>query len=78
MKLRIITSEKTYEHFISWIDINTPAGNTIILEHHAPMVAQLVTGKKLHFKLKTGETESITVAKPGIIEVTREHVTVLI
>ena len=78
MKLRIITAQKINEYFVSWIDIHTPAGNAVILEHHAPMVAMLVPGRKLSFKLKTGETEHVSVTKSGIIEIQRDQVTVLI
>ena len=78
MKLRIITSSQTQEFLISWIDIHTLSGNTMILEDHAPMVATLTSSRKLTFKLKTGETESILVTKPGIIEIQRKQITVLL
>ena len=42
------------------------------------MVATLTSGRKLVFKLKTGETESIAIIKPGIIEIQRKQITVLL
>ncbi len=78
MKLRVISSSKTEHYHISWIDIHTPSGNAIILEGHTSMVATLTSGRKLVFKLKTGETESIAIIKPGIIEIQRTQITILL
>jgi F0F1-type ATP synthase epsilon subunit len=78
MKLRIITSAQTTDHLVSWVDIHTPTGNAIILEDHIPMVAILTSNKKLTFKLKTGEVESVSIIKDSIIEIQRKEITILL
>jgi len=78
MTLHIITPETTQTFSITWLEAHTPAGNLIIQQHHAPIILTLLSHKPIIFRLKTGKQESITIKKPGILEVTRTKITALI
>lgn len=77
MKLQIITTQKTSEHEIDWIELNTPAGNMIIEQGHAPMIIELSSGFELMYQLQSGATESIMIVQ-GVVHVTRQDVKILL
>jgi F0F1-type ATP synthase epsilon subunit len=68
MKLQIITSQKTTEINIDWIEFNTPVGNMVIQEGHAPMIIELASGYELLYQTK----------HQGVAHVTRTGVKILL
>lgn len=77
MKLSIIDTEKTVEYNVKWVELNTPAGNMVIQEQHAPIIIELASGKKLLFELDNGMQQSIPITQ-GVAHVTRLQVKILI
>lgn len=77
MKLQIITTQKISEHEIDWIELNTPAGNMVIEQGHAPMIIELSSGFELMYQLQNGATESMMVVQ-GVVHVTRQDVKILL
>ena len=77
MELRIVSAEKSQIFSIAWVEANTPVGNFVIQDGHAPMVLALSPGKQLVFQLKSGKKESLTVEN-GMLEVHRTSATVLL
>ena len=76
MKLTIHTPSTDVTYFVAWIEINTPMGNYIIQEGHAPTILTLSPFKPLIFRLKTGKQETVTVYH-GTIEIKRESATII-
>lgn len=77
MKLSIIDTEKTVEHSVNWVELNTPVGNMVIQQQHAPTIIELAPNQELLFELDTGETQSVHI-KHGLAHVTRLEVKILI
>lgn len=77
MKLSIIDTEKTVEHNVNWVELNTPVGSMVIQEQHAPIIVELASGKDLVFELDTGEQKSVVVSH-GVAHITRLQVKILI
>ena len=77
MKLIIISPETQEEFEIAWIEVNTHAGNFIVLPDHAPMVATLTPKQKVIFCLANGKQETIK-PEAGTVEVKRTTVTLLL
>ena len=76
MKLSIVDPEKIKIYHVSWVELNTHAGNMVIQENHAPMIVKLADNNELLFCLTTGEQESVQVAQ-AIAHVTRSEVKIL-
>jgi F0F1-type ATP synthase epsilon subunit len=76
MKLNIVSpfAQKTFD--ITWIEINTPAGNFVIQPGHAPMVVALSAHKDITICLTNGKQQNFFI-KQGIIDITRTTITVL-
>jgi len=77
MKLQIITSQKTTEFDVDWVECNTPVGNMVIQEGHVPMIVELCSGYEFLYQLKHGSLESIMIIQ-GVAHVTRTGVTILL
>jgi len=77
MKLLIISPETRQEHDVAWVEINTKAGNFIILAEHAPMVATLTENQDVTFCFEDGKQETIN-PTGGTAEVTRSAVKLLL
>ena len=77
MKLKVITTQRVVEHQVDWVELNTPVGNMIVQESHAPMIVQLTPGLELSFQLTGGAIESILVVQ-GMAHVTRAEVKILL
>jgi len=77
MKLKIISPdlEKTVD--IAWIELNTQAGNFVILPKHAPMITALSPDKELTFCLTNGKQETI-IQTGGTVSISRQDVTLLL
>lgn len=77
MKLIIIRSSETDEHSISWIELNTPSGNIVIQEDHAPCILELKPDDSVLFQLTTGKQKSVQI-KHGFAHILRDRVTIII
>ncbi len=77
MKLQLLSPESSKTVTVSWLEINTKAGNFIIQPGHGPMLLSLQPNQPLHYCLENGKQETIT-PKSGIVEVTRDQVIVLL
>ena len=77
MKLKIITTQKIIEHEVDWVELNTPVGNMIIQQGHAPVIIQLSSGYEFIYQITDGSTESIMIVQ-AVAHVTRFEVQVLI
>lgn len=77
MKLEIISPEQTESFNVAWIEINTPTGNFVIQQGHAPTILILSPEKLLNFCLDSGKKESRMI-KRGIIEIGRDKATLLV
>ena len=78
MKLLIISPQHQESYIIEWVEVNTPQGNLVIQPGHAPLIVTLVSHKDITFLLKTGETHSMRLERPGFLEIDRNSVTALI
>ena len=78
MKLRIVSPTKSTELEVVWLEINTPDGNFIIQSGYIPTTFLLAPNKEMHYCFKTGKQESISIAKGGILEITKQEVIALL
>jgi F0F1-type ATP synthase epsilon subunit len=62
---------------IVWLEINTPAGNMVIQEGHAPMVVEIEPNSELLFMQQNGKQISVFVLQ-GFIHVTRQDIKLLV
>jgi F0F1-type ATP synthase epsilon subunit len=77
MKLKIISPENEQEFEVAWLDIETSAGNFVILEGHVPMIVTIDPNKQFSFCLKNGKQE-IVACDGGIVEINRDLVKILL
>lgn len=77
MELKIVSPEGTQVHKITWLELNTSAGNFVIQPEHAPMIVTLAPDKNVIFCLKNGKQETFA-PTGGIAEITRNSATLLI
>jgi F0F1-type ATP synthase epsilon subunit len=76
MKLTINTPNHTTHYSIAWLEINTPTGNYIIQQGHAPMILSLSYRQPMIFRLKTGKQETLIVHH-GIAKIDRVSATIV-
>lgn len=77
MKLSLITPLSAKTIPVAWIELNTPAGNFVILPGHAPMIVTLSPNKQLTYGLSSGKQESCLVHR-GIAEINRHATTIIL
>ena len=77
MKLQIITTQKTTQYDIDWIELNTPVGNMVIQEGHAPMLVELSSGYELLFQTTAGASMSLMIVQ-GVAHISRNDVKILL
>jgi len=78
VKFNVISPQQTQKYTINWVEINTPSGNLIIQNGHAPMIFTLVANKDVRFQLKTGEEISMLLDREAFLHVERNEATALI
>jgi F0F1-type ATP synthase epsilon subunit len=76
MKLSLVTPLSSKALTVAWLELNTPAGNFVILPGHAPMIVTLSTNKKLTYCLSSGKQESCMVRR-GIAQIDRHTTTII-
>lgn len=77
MKFSVISPHLTAQYTIVWIEINTPVGNMVIQENHAPMVVEIEPNSEILFMQQNGKQISIFVLQ-GFIHVTRQEIKLLV
>ena len=77
MKFSVISPYSTIEHNIVWAEINTPVGNMVIQEGHAPMIIEIEPSSEILFMQHNGKQTSLIVAQ-GFIHVARDGIKLLI
>lgn len=77
MKFSVISPHAVVHHTIVWVEINTPVGNMVIQENHAPMVVEIEPNSELLFMQPNGKQISIIVLQ-GFIHVTRQEIKLLV
>lgn len=75
--LIVASPEHRQEIPITWLEINTPSGNFVILPGHAPMIITLTPNAPVTYCLSSGHQKSIDVVG-GIAHITRTEVTLLL
>ena len=74
----IIISPLAHKNFnVSWLEINTAAGNFVIQPGHVPTIMTLTPEQKFTFCLNNGKRESIVI-KQGVIHITRTTATLIL
>ncbi|MBP6869330.1 hypothetical protein KBC04_00380 [Candidatus Babeliales bacterium] len=77
MKFSVISPHSVIHHTIVWIEINTPVGNMVIQEGHAPMVVEIEPNSELLFMQHNGKQISIVVLQ-GFMHITRQEIKLLV
>ena len=77
MKLSVISPHAIQSYPTVWIEINTPVGNMVIQENHAPMIVEIEPNSEILLMQENGKQLSILVTQ-GFIHVTREEIKLLI
>jgi F0F1-type ATP synthase epsilon subunit len=77
MKLCVISPHTTVEHSIVWVEINTPVGNMVIQENHAPMIIQIEPNSEILFMQENGKQMSLAVLQ-GFMHITRQDIKLLV
>lgn len=77
MKFSVISPHTIIEHNIVWIEINTPIGNMVIQEGHAPMIIEIEKNSELLFMQENGKQISFMVFQ-GFMHITRQEIKLLI
>jgi F0F1-type ATP synthase epsilon subunit len=77
MELKIISPFSSNAYDIKWIEINTPKGNFVIQNEHAPMILQLSPGKKTIYEQKDGKKGSLII-ECGFIHIMRDRATIIV
>ena len=61
---------------VTWLELNTPEGNFIVQEGHAPMIVLLTKESEIIYSLSNGTKQSRFAAQ-GIAQITRKMVTII-
>ena len=77
MKFSVINPHSVIEHNIVWVEINTPAGNLVIQENHAPMIVEIEPNSELLFMQQNGKQVSMIILQ-GFMHVTRLEIKLLV
>lgn len=77
MILKIITTQRSAQHDVAWVELNTPVGNMVVAPGHVPTIVELSQGSELLYQLTDGTTQSVHVVQ-GVAHVSRTEVKVLL
>ncbi|HBL98193.1 TPA: hypothetical protein DDZ86_00950 [Candidatus Dependentiae bacterium] len=74
--LTIVLPTGRQEFEIDWVEINTPSGNRVVQEGHAPLIAPLEPKSNFKFSKPNGTIESFAVDS-GIARIDRKGITII-
>lgn len=77
MRLTILSPTSSITHEVEWVECNTPTGNYVIQEGHAPTILALSPQKHFIYALKDGKQEVVMI-EWGMLHVTRQEVALLL
>ncbi len=77
MNLKIVTTQKITEHEIEWAELNTPVGNMVIQNGHAPLMIELTSGHELKYQTIDGKKHALMIVQ-GIAHITRSEIKILL
>lgn len=77
MKLHIVTTQRSAEYDVDWVELNTPAGNMIIQQGHTSMIIELSSGHELVYQKEDGIRESVMIVQ-GVAHITRYEIKILL
>lgn len=77
MKFSVISPHSVVHHIIVWAEINTPVGNMVIQEGHAPMIIEIQPDSELLFMQENGKQVSLIVLQ-GFMHITRQEIKLLV
>lgn len=77
MKFTIMSPTSLQTVDVNWVEVETEQGNFVIKPGHEPMIVMLAQNKELSMELTDGSNTILTIAG-GILEITRDKVTLLL
>ena len=77
LELTIIGAVTKKNISVLWLEVQTPTGNFVIQEGHAPMIVVLSRNRKITFALNDITTESMLL-RGGLLEIRRNSATIII
>jgi len=77
VKFSVIKPHSVVQHTIVWVEINTPVGNMVIQEGHAPMIVEIEPNSELLFMQPNGK-QILMIVLQGFMHVTREEIKLLV
>jgi len=77
VNFHLITPTYEKKASVSWVELNSSAGNFVVQLGHKPMFLILDPEKELIFCLTTGKKETVVVGE-GIAHITRDSAKVII
>ena len=78
MELTIMSAASSEKHTIVWLEVNTPTGNLVIQDHHAPLITLVNKDEEISYCFKTGKKNTLLLPHGGILKVTRTQVLILV
>ncbi len=78
MKLTIVSLKGKTEHYIAWMEINTPDGNFVLQPNYTPTTFILGAHKDFTYCLTTGKLETVTLEKQALLSITRTSALLLL
>lgn len=66
------------KHDIIWLEVNTPTGNLVIQEHHAPLITLVNKEEELSYCFRTGKKNVLSLPHGGILKITRTEALLLV
>jgi len=77
MYLTILSTQQKKTIIISWIEVETAAGNFVIQKNHAPTILAILPNQPINMCLSNGKQETFQ-SPGGILEITREKAILLL
>ena len=78
MHVSLVTPTEQRNLDAVWVECDTPVGNFVIEEQHAPMLLTLVQGRSLIIGFAHGLQESFLIYGDAIVHITRKKITVFL
>jgi F0F1-type ATP synthase epsilon subunit len=77
MKFSVISPHALVHHAIVWLEITTVAGNMVIQENHAPMIAEIEPNSEVLLMQPNGKQIALIVVQ-GFIHIKRNDIKLII
>ena len=77
MKFTLLSPTEKKQYAIAWIEVNTPIGNFVIQQNHAPTILMVKAHEPITFCLRNGKQETF-LSSGGILEITRTSAVLLL